>query len=276
MAAEGNKITISIGIDVGWLYQHVKFYDIPFKRIVRKRGETWKCGEQINGWTDNDTHKPKWQPHFSNVIWPQYPNPSPCTVGRTDEHMKWQQYHQHQCRMMVKHLDTSACQMLCHFFKVICQRNCSTKQMLQNGRKLEIQWSMSYPCLMTPIMSSSTRFELKLFSGLPANAPRPERVTNRQTDRRMYQWTRVFLYHVYPSQLIWGQNGVSNIFFLNDKKSQFLWWCDLDLWHMIMKSWSVRGTITTIVCTKFDNNPSSAFWVIAWTMCAEGGLNIKP
>ena len=59
---------------------------------------------------------------------------------------------------------------------------------------VEIKWSMSYPCLMIPIMSSSIRFELKLISGLPTNAPRPERVTNRQTDRRMYQWTMIFLY----------------------------------------------------------------------------------
>ena len=52
--------------------------------------------------------------------------------------------------------------------------------------------------------------------------------------------------------------------------------CEFDLRHMTMKSLSVRGTITTTVCTKFENNPSSAFWVIVWTICAEGGLNIKP
>ena len=84
---------------------------------------------------------------------------------------------------------------------------------------------------------------------------------------------RVFLY---PSQLVWEQNGVSDKNFKNYKKSQFMWWCDLDLWHVTLKSWSIRGTITTTVCTKFENNPPSAFWVIVLTICVEGGLNIKP
>ena len=59
------------------------------------------------------------------------------------------------------------------------------------------------------------------------------------------------------------------------KKSQFLWWCDFDLRHMTRKSWSIPGTITTTVCTKFENNPPSAFWVIVLTICVEGGLNIN-
>ena len=184
MAAEGNKMTtISIGIDIGWIYQHAKFYDIPFERFVSKRGETSKCGEQMNGRTDNNTHKPQRQPHSSKVIWPQYPNPSPCTVGRTDEHMKWQQCHQHRCRLMIRHLDTAACQILCHFSKWFVSE---TAWLNRCYKTVEIKWSMSYPCLMIPMMSSSIRFELKLISGLPANAPRPERVTNRQTGIRMY------------------------------------------------------------------------------------------
>ena len=61
----------------------------------------------------------------------------------------------------------------------------------------------------------------------------------------------------------------------NYKKSQFFWWCDLDLWHLTMKSWSIRGTITTIVCTKFENNPPSAFWVIVLIICVEH-KNITP
>ena len=200
--------------------------------------------------TDNNTHKPEWQLHFSKVIWPQYPNSSPCTVGRTGEHMKWQQYHQHQC-LMIGHLVTSACQILCHFSKWFV---IETARLNRCYKTVEIKWSMSYPCLMIPVMSSSIRFELKLISalqwrhngrdcasnrqppdclinrlfrrrskktsklcvtglcagnspvnvphkwpvtrkmfpfddvimGLPANAPRPERVTNRQTGRRMY------------------------------------------------------------------------------------------
>ena len=167
-------------------------------------------------------------------------------------------------------LDTSAWQILCHFFKWFVSE---TVRLNRCYKMVEIKWSMSYPCLMIPIMSSSIRFELKLISGLPANVSRPERTTNRQTDRRIHQYTMIFLY---PSQLVWVQNGDSNKNVENDKKSQFLWWCDLDLWHMTMKNWSVRDTITATMCTKFENNPSRAFWVIAWTICAEGGLNIKP
>ena len=96
---------------------------------TRRNLKMWWTNER----TDNYTHKPQWQPHFSKVIWPQFPNPSPCTVGRTDEHMKWQQYHQHQCRLMMRHLDISMPNFM-SFFQVICQRNCLTKQMLQNGR----------------------------------------------------------------------------------------------------------------------------------------------
>ena len=177
MAAEGNKMTtISIGIDFGWIYQHAKFYD-SFQEIcqqTRRNLKLWWTNER----TDNNTHKPQWQPHFSKVIWPQYPNPRPCTVGRTDELMKRQQYHQHQCRLMIRHLDTSACQMLCHYSKWFVSE---TAWLNRCYKTVEIKWSMSYPCLMIPIMSSSIRFELKLISCLPANAQRPERVTN---DRR--------------------------------------------------------------------------------------------
>ena len=45
---------------------------------------------------------------------------------------------------------------------------------------------------------------------------------------------------------------------------------------MTMKSLSIRGIITTTVCSKFENSPPSAFWVIVLTICVEGGLNIKP
>ena len=45
---------------------------------------------------------------------------------------------------------------------------------------------------------------------------------------------------------------------------------------MTMKSWSIRGTIITTVCTKFENDPPNAFWVIVLTISVEGGLNIKP
>ena len=124
--------------------------------------------------TDNNTHKPQWQSHFSKMIWQQHPNASPCTVGRTDEHMKWQQYHQHA-----------------KFYAIFSKWYVSETVWLNRCYKMvEIKWSMSYPCLMIPIMSSSIRFELKLFSGLPTNAPRPERVTNRQTQTQTQTQTK--------------------------------------------------------------------------------------
>ena len=174
MAAEGNKMTtISIGIDIGWIYQHAKFYDIPFKRFVSKRGETSKCGKQTNGRTimpislNGSRISPKWQ----------YPNPGPCTVGRTGEHIKWQQYHQHQCRLMIRHLDTSACQILCHFSKWFVSE---TARLNRCYKTVEIKWSMIYPCLMIPIMSSSIRFELKLISALQWRYNARECVSNHQ------------------------------------------------------------------------------------------------
>ena len=45
---------------------------------------------------------------------------------------------------------------------------------------------------------------------------------------------------------------------------------------MTMKKLSIRGTITATVCTKFENDPPSAFLVTLLTICVEGGLNIKP
>ena len=97
-----------------------------------------------NGQTDNNTHKTQWQPHFSKVIFPQYPNPSPCTVGRTDEHLKWQQYHQHQCRMMVRHLDTSACQILYHFSKWFVSETARLNRCRKNGRNY-VEYELSMP-----------------------------------------------------------------------------------------------------------------------------------
>ena len=124
---------------------------------TRRNLKMWWTNER----TDNNTHKPQWQPYF--LIWSQYPNPSPCTVGRTGEHMKWQQYHQHQCRLMIRHLDTSTCQILCHFSKWFVSE---TARLNRCYKTVEIKWSMSYPCLMIPIMSSSIRFELKMISAL--------------------------------------------------------------------------------------------------------------
>ena len=34
---------------------------------------------------------------------------------------------------------------------------------------------------------------------------------------------------------------------------------------MISKNWLTQGIITTNVCAKFENKPSSAFWVIVFT-----------
>ena len=197
--------------------------------------------------TDNNTHKPQWQPHFSKVIWPQYPNPSPCTVGRTGEHMKWQQYHQHQCRLMIRHLDTSACQILCHFSKGFVSESARLNRCYKT---VEIKWSMSYPCLMIPIMSSSIRFELKMISALQwrhnerdcvSNHQPPDCLLNRLFRRRSKKTSKLCVTslcvgnlpvnspHKWPvTQFVWEQNGVSNKNSKNYKKSQFLRWCDLD------------------------------------------------
>ena len=46
--------------------------------------------------------------------------------------------------------------------------------------------------------------------------------------------------------------------------------CALDLWPMALKSQSTWGTITTNVCSKFENNSSSGFWIIVFTSFYEG------
>ena len=116
MAAEGNKMTtISIGIDIGWIHQHAKFYDIPFKRFVSKRGETSKCGEQMNRRTiipislNGSRISPKWFGHSTQT----------------------------QAHVQLADDKTSGYISMPNFmtfFQVICQQNCSTKQLLQNGR----------------------------------------------------------------------------------------------------------------------------------------------
>ena len=82
-----------------------------------------------NGRTNNNTYKRRWQPKSSG--YPRMPScrpylasdlsaipiPSSRTVGRTAERMKWQQY-----PSALSHLDTSACEILCHSFQVICQQ----------------------------------------------------------------------------------------------------------------------------------------------------------
>ena len=57
------------------------------------------------------------------------------------------------------------------------------------------------------------------------------------------------------------------------RKNHIIFWrCDLDLWPTTLKSLSGQDTITTNVYTKFENNPSSGFWVIALTpLRAAGG-----
>ena len=65
----------------------------------------------------------------------------------------------------------------------------------------------------------------------------------------------------------------------NQKKSHkslflMLWpW----LWHMILKSYLMRGTITTNISAKIESNPSSAFWVIVsqFKWWAVGGFNME-
>ena len=144
---------------------------------MRRNLKMWWTNER----TDNNTHKPHWQPRIS----PKWFGHSTQTQTHVqlDERMKWQQYHQHQSRLMIRYLDASACQISCHFPKWFVSE---TAQLNRCYKIVEIKRSMSYPCLMIQIMSSSIRFELKRIIGLPANAPRPERVTNRQTGRRMY------------------------------------------------------------------------------------------
>ena len=95
-------------------------------------------------------------------------------------------------------------------------------------------------------------------SGMPVNAPKPESVTNRQTDRRMDWWTRAFLY---SSQLVSGQYVVSNENLKNDKKVSFCdcmtltfnpWPWKVDqfraLYHFVYKIWeqSIQCFLNTI------------------------------
>ena len=79
---------------------------------------------------------------------------------------------------------------------------------------------MSYQCLLIPIMSSSIRYELKMISGLPANAP--ERVKNRHSDRRTEGCINSRGYSYTPHNLFGDKMGSVIKTIQNDKKSQFL------------------------------------------------------
>ena len=120
--------------------------------------------EQTDRWTDrqtnNNIHKHPWMlsvshldtsacqivGHFFQALCMQYTNPSPWMVGRTDEHMKWQQY--------------------------------PSASMLAKGK------SSGNICI-----SNSMPF---LPSDLSANVQKPENVVNRpidgQTDGRTKEW----------------------------------------------------------------------------------------
>ena len=103
--------------------------------------------EQTDRWTDrqtnNNIHKHPWMlsvshldtsacqivGHFFQALCMQYTNPSPWMVGRTDERMKWNNTHRHQCWPKVSHLETSAFLTLCHSFPVTCQQMCKNLKM---------------------------------------------------------------------------------------------------------------------------------------------------
>ena len=61
------------------------------------------------------------------------------------------------------------------------------------------------------------------------------------------------------------------------RKNHIIFWrCDLDLWPTTLKSSSGQDTITINVYTKFENNPSRGFWVIALTpLLAAGGGRLR-
>ena len=61
------------------------------------------------------------------------------------------------------------------------------------------------------------------------------------------------------------KNVVRNENFMIDQNDLFLWYCDLEFWPMTLKGQLTWSSITTSMCAKFENNPYSAFGVIAFT-----------
>ena len=127
--------------------------------------------------TDNDTHKPQWQPHFSKMIWPQYPNPRPkysWTDGWTHEMATI------PSASMSADDKTSGYISKPNFMPFSKWFFSETARLNRCYKTVEIKWSMSYPCLMIPIMSSSIRFELKMISALQWRYNGRDCVSNNQ------------------------------------------------------------------------------------------------
>ena len=71
---------------------------------------------------------------FVQEICPQYQNPSPRTVERKDERIKSKQYPSALMLPRLRYLNTSACQIVCHFLQVICQQMCRNLKKVVNER----------------------------------------------------------------------------------------------------------------------------------------------
>ena len=161
--------------------------------------------ELTDRWTDrqtnNNIHKHPWMlsvshldtsacrivGHFFQALCMQYTNPSPWMVGRTDEHMKWQQYP--SASMLAKgtvftknfHGSSDICRMGFIYSILICEishqtsgpshRKCPTCPMIFVNTEGKSSGNI---CI-----SNSMPF---LPSDLSANVQKPENVVNRPID----------------------------------------------------------------------------------------------
>ena len=110
---------IPFSINVGWgklnleIHQHVKFYAICSKWFVSKCTATWKCRKRTktDRWTDRQTN--------NNI-------------------------HKHPWMLSVSHLDTSACQIVGHFFQALCMQYTNPSPWMVGRTDERMKWQQ-YP-----------------------------------------------------------------------------------------------------------------------------------
>ena len=157
--------------------------------------------------------------------------------------------HRHQCWPRVSHLETSAFLTLCHSFPVTCQQMCKNLKM----------W-------LTDLLT--------------------DKRTDRRTDKRVagghYCWGVL----LWPPQL--GLGGKCDKKWKLKNVEKITSFSDAVTLIFDLRPWKVNQVRTlslpTNVYTKFENNPSRGFWVIALTPLrvagggqrAAGGFDVKP
>ena len=159
--------------------------------------------------------------------------------------------HKHPWMLSVSHLDTSACQIVGHFFQALCMQYTNPSPWMVGWTDERMKWQQYPSASMLAKGKSSGNICISnsmpfLPSDLSANVQKPENVVNRpidgqtdgQTDGQKSGRGALLLGGIAMAPSTWFRRKMwKEMKIQKCRKNHIIFWrCDLDLWPLTLES----------------------------------------